>query len=417
MNADVIVLGAGIVGVSIALHLQRRGRDVILLDRRGAGEETSYGNAGLVERASVTPYPFPRDLGSLLKYGLNRSTQVRYDPFFLPTIAPWLFAYWRNSSPSRLAEATRAMKPLIEACVDEHVDLIAEAGAAPLMRRNGWIKAARSQKSLDAEAATAQALEAHGIGFEILDRAALAAREPHLGEALVGGVHFTDPATSPDPGGVTKAYAELFTRKGGRFVTGDAGSLAQTPQGWSAKGADGEEITAREAVVALGPWSNDVYERFGYRLPLAVKRGYHMHYRARGNAVLSHPVLDVDAGVLLAPMTRGVRMTTGVEFAHRDAPANTIQIDRCEPFAREIFPLGERVEATPWLGRRPCLPDMRPVIGPAPRHDGLWFAFGHNHHGFTLGPVTGRLLAQMMTGAPTLTDPAPYDARRFRSAA
>ncbi|TVR10750.1 MAG: FAD-binding oxidoreductase [Salinarimonadaceae bacterium] len=413
MNADVIVLGAGMIGVSIALHLQRRGRDVVLLDRRGAGEETSYGNAGIVERASVTPYPFPRDLASLVKYGLNRSTQVRYDPFFLPRIAPWLFSYWRASSPARLAEARQAMKPLIEACVDEHADLIAEAGAAPLIRRNGWIKAVRSQKSLDAEAANAEELKAHGIAFEILDRAALAAREPHLGETLIGGVHFTDPPTSPDPGGLTKAYADLFVRKGGRFVEGDARTLAKAPQGWRASAADGSEISAREAVIALGPWSNDVYEAFGYRMPLAVKRGYHMHYRARGNAVLSHPVLDVDTGVVLAPMSRGVRMTTGVEFAARDAPANTIQIGRCEPFAREIFPLGERIETTPWLGCRPCLPDMRPVIGPAPRHPGLWFAFGHNHHGFTLGPVTGRLLAQMMTGAPTLTDPTPYRADRF----
>lgn len=413
MNADVIVLGAGVVGVSIALHLQRRGRDVVLLDRRGAGEETSYGNAGLVERASVVPYPFPRDLALLMKYGLNRSTQVRFHPLFLPRIAPWLFSYWRNSSPARLAEATRAMRPLIEACVDDHADLVAEAGAATLMRRNGWIKAVRSQRSLDAEAATARALTSYGVAFEVLDRAALAAREPHLGEALVGGVHFTDPATSPDPGGLTKAYADLFVRKGGRFVEGDARSLARTPPGWRAQGFDGLEITAREAVIALGPWSNDVYEGLGYRLPLAVKRGYHMHYRARENAVLAHPVLDVDAGVLLAPMTRGVRMTTGVEFADRDAPPNSIQIDRCEPYAREIFPLGERVEATPWLGRRPCFPDMRPVIGPAPRHPGLWFAFGHNHHGFTLGPVTGRLLAEMMTGAPTLADPTPYSADRF----
>jgi D-amino-acid dehydrogenase len=170
---------------------------------------------------------------------------------------------------------------------------------------------------------------------------------------------------------------------------------------------------AREAVVALGPWSDDVFKPLGYRIPLAIKRGYHMHYRAAGNAVLNHPVLDTDAGVLIAPMAQGVRMTTGIEFAAREAAPTTIQIDRCEPLARELFPLGERVDPKPWIGHRPCLPDMRPVIGPAPRHKGLWFAFGHNHHGLTLGPVTGRLIAEMMTGEAPFAETEWFRADRF----
>jgi D-amino-acid dehydrogenase len=178
------------------------------------------------------------------------------------------------------------------------------------------------------------------------------------------------------------------------------------------KGDDGP-LETREAVLALGPWSDDVFRPLGYRIPLAVKRGYHMHYRAEGNAVLNHPVLDTDGGYVLAPMSRGIRLTTGAEFAPRDAAPTPVQLARTEPAAREIFPLGERVDPEPWMGRRPCLPDMRPVIGPAARHPGLWFAFGHNHHGFTLGPVTGRLLAEMMTGERPFTDPKPYRADRF----
>src|SRR5919112_37128 len=106
-------------------------------------------------------------------------------------------------------------------------------------------------------------------------------------------------------------------------------------------------------------------------------------------------------------------LTTGAEFAHRDAPKTPVQLARAEPVAKEFFPLGERVDPEPWMGTRPCTPDMMPIIGPAPKHKNLWFGFGHAHHGLTLGPVTGRLIAEMMTGEKPFTDPRPYRADRF----
>jgi len=412
MRTDVIVLGAGIVGVATALHMQARGRAVTLVDRRGPGEETSFGNAGLIERASVIPYGFPRGLAALLKYGLNRSTDARYDAAFLPKIAPWLFEYWRHSSPRRLAEAAAAMLPLIERSLSEHLPLMEAAGTTHLLRTTGWIEAYRSERSLAAGLAEAAALDAYGLAYDALDRRGLAEREPHLSDRLAGAIHWRDPASVSDPGAVTKGYAALFEARGGRFARGDARSLAPAGDGFTVATAAGP-LAARQVVVALGPWSVDVLAPLGYRIPLAVKRGYHMHYAPAGNAVLERPVLDADTGFVLAPMTRGIRLTTGVEFADRDAPASPIQLERCEPLARELFPLGGRVDPEPWLGRRPALPDMRPVIGAAPRHKGLWLAFGHAHHGFTLGPVTGRLLAEMMTGSETVADPAPYSPARF----
>ena len=166
-------------------------------------------------------------------------------------------------------------------------------------------------------------------------------------------------------------------------------------------------VEAGAAVVALGAWADVVTRRLGYALPLAVKRGYHMHYRPVGNARAQPPTLDFERGYFLAPMANGIRLTTGAEFANRDAPKTPVQLARAEPVAKAFFPLGERVDPQPWMGDRPCTPDMMPIIGPAPRHKGLWFAFGHAHHGLTLGPVTGRLIAEMLTGAPTLIDPKP----------
>jgi D-amino-acid dehydrogenase len=412
MDCQTLVLGAGIVGVCCALHLQAAGQSVILLDRDEPGLGTSHGNAGLIERSSMVPYAFPRQWSRLLRYGLNQQSSMRFSPMFLPRLAPWLLQYWRQSSPANLAEAARAMRPLIERCVEEHDVLVEASGMSGLIRAKGWIEFYRDRDELDVAVADARTYDQYGLRYDILDAAQLREREPDL-KGVVGGIHWLDPKTVSDPGALVRGYAALFVKRGGVLLQGDAGTLRQQGSEWMADSDEGT-VHARNVVIAMGPQSAEVFSRFGYRIPLAIKRGYHMHYASQPGAELRHSVIDAQAGFVLAPMARGIRLTTGVEFAASDAPINEIQLRRCETIARTLYPLGERLDAEPWLGRRPCLPDMRPVIGAAPNHEGLWFNFGHAHHGLTLGPVTGRLLAELMTGAPTFTDPAPYSPGRFR---
>lgn len=413
VKADVAVLGAGIVGVSAALHLQERGRDVVLVERESAaGRGTSYGNAGLIERSSIYPYAFPREHATVVRYALNRSTDVRYHVSALPGLAPFLLHYFMSSTPAGVERSARASRPLIERSLVEHERLMEAAGATGLMRKVGWMKVFRTRKSFGRGLADAARLDGFDLAIDQLDPAALAEREPHLGGGLVGALHFRDPGAISDPGGLVQRYAALFETRGGRFLEGDATTLEEDAPGWRVRTRDGW-LAAREIVVALGPWSDLVFKALGYRLPFGIKRGYHMHFRARGNAVLNHPVLDVDGGFLLAPMERGIRLTTGAEFARREAPPTPVQLERALPVARTLFPLDGAVEETPWMGSRPCLPDMLPIIGRAPRHAGIWFDFGHQHHGLTLGPVSGRLLAEQMTGEAPFTDPAPYRMERF----
>lgn len=412
MHCQTIVLGAGIVGVSTALHLQARGRKVILIEREEPGSGTSHGNAGLIERSSVIPYAFPRELSSLLRYGLNRQSDVRYSLTHIPKVAPWLFKYWQNSSVAGLSVATRAMLPLVQRCVEEHDALIGAAGLGDLVKANGWIEVFRNDAAFSKAKDDAQALAPYGLSYEVLDRQQLHAREADLSENVVGGIHWLDPKTVTNPGGLTRGYAALFVQRGGQFIHGDARTLRQIDSEWQVDSRQGP-ITASEVVIALGPQSADLFKPLGYRIPLEIKRGYHMHYQGRDGAELKHSICDGQGGYVLAPMAQGIRLTTGIEFAASSDTVNEIQLKRCEALARKIFPLGQRLDAQPWLGRRPCLPDMRPVIGPAARHKGLWFNFGHAHHGLTLGPVSGRLLAEMITGEATFTDPAPYSAARF----
>src|SRR6202047_485069 len=233
LKADVVVLGAGMVGVSAALHLQQRGRDAILVDRHElAGEETSFGNAGMIESGSVFPYMFPRDFGQILQYAINGSPQVRYQFFDLPSFLPWLVRYYLASSPERALHSAMAELPLIRRSLIEHEALIAEAEVPELLRRTGWIKLFRSDATLAGAVADFERARQYGVEGEVLDRAAIAVREPNLTGEFAGAVYFPQPGFVPDPGGLARAYAALFKRKGGRFLVGDARSLEQQPAGW-----------------------------------------------------------------------------------------------------------------------------------------------------------------------------------------
>lgn len=412
VKTDVVVLGAGIVGISAALHLQARGRDVVVVDRGGVAGETSYGNTGIVQAEAVFPYVFPRKPAEIIRAALNRDPRAHIRYSALPAIAPWVWRYFLNSGPKARMASAMAMRPLAARSVAEHEAFAGPAASGALLRKSGWIKAFRTERGRQTVMGEVEELRPFGINAQILDRAALVALEPHLAQVVAGGVHFTDPSTTPDPAALVKSYADLFIARGGRLATGDARALQQSGEGWSLA-ADSADLQAREAVIALGPWSSDVFAGLGYRFPLGVKRGYHMHFGATGNATLNRPVLDAEFGYVLTPMARGIRMTTGAEFARRDDPPSSAHFDRLEPIARTFFPLAERRDPQLWMGRRPCLPDMLPIIGAAPRHKGLWFDFGHQHLGLTFGPVTGLLLAQLMTGETAFTDPAPYRAERF----
>jgi len=411
-RTDALVLGAGIVGTSIALHLAKRGLAVALVDRRGPGEETSYGNAGVIEGNTLLPHPFPRGLSALLRVALKRATEANYHLSFLPRVAPWLLAYRSQSALTHRMAFAEAMRPLFARALAEHEALIAEAGAGRYLRKTGWLKVYRSDTSF-AETAPERELAAKlGLPHQVLDPDGVQALEPALAPVFRRGIYWSEAGSISNPLAVTKAYAARFAALSGLVLKGDARSLHRNGAQWRIETPEGP-VDAPAAVLALGPWTPDVLGSFGLRLPLAVKRGYHRHFRPRGNAGLTRPVVDADIGYCVAPMEQGLRLTTGAEFAARDAPPTPAQLDRLLPAARALFPLGDPVETAPWLGSRPCFADSRPVIGPAPGQPGLWLAYGHAHWGLTLGPATGRLVAELVSGAAPFCDPRPYRADRF----
>lgn len=411
-RSEVLVLGAGMVGVSAAVHLAKRGLSVTLIDRRGAGEETSYGNAGMIESSRMLPVAFPRSVVQLAKHALRIAPESNYHWTALPGLAPFLLRYWAASRPDRLEASARALRPLLAAAPEEHAALAGEAGVPRLVRKNGWLKVFRSERGFEETAADRALADRMGVPYEILERDAALEKEPHLRPVFRNALFWPETGSCPDPGALTKAYAALLLKLGGVFVRGDARTLHEFSGGWRVE-TDAGPVDGERVVIALGPWSMDVAGKFGVRVPFAVKRGYHLHFAPAGNATLGGSVLDIESGYALAPMDRGIRITTGVEFAPRDAPPTPVQIARTVPLARELFPLGEVLDEKPWVGARPATPDSLPVIGQASGRKNLWLAFGHSHLGFTLGPPTGRLLAEMVTGAKPFTNPEPFRVGRF----
>ncbi|MFO6418705.1 NAD(P)/FAD-dependent oxidoreductase [Hylemonella sp. W303a] len=408
---NVIVLGAGMVGTCTALHLQQRGHDVVLVDRRGPGEETSYGNAGIIQCEAVEPYPFPRSLSKLLRAAFKRGGDVNYHFSALPVIASHLARYWLHSGPARYPAIAQAYGRLSDQAIAEHTPLIDAAGAGDLVRREGYRWVFRDPASLETALRTAERVAPeHGLRHAALTPAELAQAEPALRQRLAGAIDWLDPWSVSDPGELVARYADLFVRRGGLIVRGDASTLRRGVTGWGVLTDEGA-FSAEHAVVALGPWSDTLLKPLGYRVPLFVKRGYHRHYT--GGTGPTRALLDMDRGLVIAPMKRGVRITTGAEFARRDAPSTPWQLTRAEAAARELIDLPTPVEHEPWRGARPCLPDMKPVIGQASRHHGLWFNFGHAHQGFTMGAISGRLLAELLNGDSPAVDPRPYSPSRF----
>lgn len=399
---DVIVLGAGMAGVSTALALQERGLSVALIDWGDPLAQSSYGNAGIIQAEAAEPYAMPRAPGELIAIALRRSNAVAWQAAALPGLWRPLWSYFRNSASARHRRIARTYAQLTARATADHAPWIAAAGAEGLIAREGFLLALRNPAALAQAVAEAERLSRdYGVRFAALDSAALGRAEPGLRSTPAGAIHWRDAWSCSDPGALVAAYAALFRARGGRTFRGDAMSLSRRADAWQVETRDEGVQSARQAVIALGAGSAALCRRFGLSVPLIPKRGYHLHLDVTNGP--RRPIVDAASSTVLAPMRRGLRILTGAEIGHGPRP-RPVQMDRARQAAAELFETGAPVDPAPWSGLRPCMPDMLPVVGPLRRHPGLWAHFGHGHQGFTLGPTTAQLLAEAMTGAHPLPE-------------
>ncbi|WP_417583579.1 NAD(P)/FAD-dependent oxidoreductase [Nitrincola sp.] len=394
--SEILVAGAGMVGVSTALALQAQGHHVTLLDSTLQCRETSYGNAGIIQAEAAEPYALPRDLPTLCKYALGLSNDVLWHPQALLQMAPALWRYFRASSTVRHRDTSSLYSQLTGRATQDHTPLITAANAEALISKSGLSILYRDAQPFDQATQQVERMySSYGVTSQVLDGAAYRAQEPALKITPAGVIHWNQSWSCSNPGALTDAYSQLFIQRGGCRQQGDANSLSQTATGWRISSQDGS-IEASQVVIALGPWSPTLLARFGYRIPMIYKRGYHAHFNAP--IVPKRPFLDAANGVVVAAMQQGLRVTSGAALVKLQSPAAAVQLKRGVQALGDLIELGQPLQEPQWFGTRPCMPDMLPLVGAAPRHKGLWFNFGHGHQGFTLGPTTAALLADAISG-------------------
>ncbi len=410
MSNSIAVIGAGSVGISSAIHLQQRGWRVTLVDRKAPASETSWGNAGVINPSSFVPLNNPDLHNSLGRYLRNTSGSLRFQKAHLLKQLPWVLGFLEASKTRRAQASSHALFMLTRQAVDEHRALMQRTGNAARFSETGWLKVFRNGGPERASQAltgfAGRMMHELGIDIEVLDRDALQAREPTLRPIFNSGYHLRAGGRVDNPGLLMREHAERFVADGGKLLHGDVSEIEekQDSVSWT---CEGELKSSDRVLLCAGPWSGDLLARAGYDVTLGVERGYHAHYELKGD-VPAHSVHDVDGEYIVGPMTGGLRLTTGVELAPRDAPSDLSQLEQVEPRLFEAFDVTGRTDEPVWRGARPTLPDSVPVIGPAPRSDRLWVNFGHQHIGLMTGPVSGKLVAQLLSG-----EQADADMRAF----
>lgn len=415
---SIIVAGAGMVGVSTALELQKRGAKVTLVDKSDPGRETSYGNAGVLARSSLMPINNPALASQLLGLMGNRGASLRYDPKFLASNLGWVARFLLSSRPSAFRKTTRALDSLIRLSIDRHLQLLNEARLRSHLSDQGWFFLYRKQENFEKTKLLRQTLAEFEVPVSELAPGEISELEPALMPIFKRGLWIQGSYSVNDPGAIVAGYARHFTEMGGTFVQASIEKFSEDETGAEVTLSSGETLRADKLVVCLGPWSRNFLKQSGYNIMMAYERGYHMHFSGGSRANekrLTRPIYDTGAGYVLAPMAQGLRLTTGVELADCDAPKSDRQLKLAEKSAREAIFLGRPVEDEPWLGRRPTFPDSRPAIGQAPLSRHTYFAFGHQHIGFSTGPGTALILADLMEDKTPSIDAEPFKPDRFIS--
>lgn len=408
-STGVAVIGGGVVGLTIALRLAQAGREVVLVEPGEPGGGASYGNAGTIADYAVMPVGTPdvlRDLPSLL---FDRDSPLAIRRAAIPSLAPWLLRFLRQSLPGPARRNAVALAALLADAAPLWRDLAAEIGGSDLMHARGALYIYDTPRALQDAARGMAERRALGVRVEMLDPDALATLEPSL-PAAAGAAYFPDALFLTDPGRMVGLVALQVARLGVGRIAARATALDQDSTGVTITGP-GLRLRAAHAVIAAGAHSRPLARAAGDAVPLDTERGYHLEWDME-HPRLSRPVCPVARGFYLCPMAGRLRVVGTVELGGLDAPPSPHRLAALERGARGLFPdLG--APARSWMGFRPSMPDSLPVIGPSRRGPRVLHAYGHGHIGLTLAPATARFITGLISGESPPAELLPCLPARF----
>ena len=386
----VAVVGAGIVGATIAFELRKRGHEVVLVDRDEPGMGCSFGNSGAISPGSVAPLAMPGVLASVPGMLLDPQSPLRVPLAYLPRALPWLMRFVASTTPRNVASAAARLHALHASAVARHLALAREVGVPELVIVRGHLHLYPDAAALAKDAAGWSLRREYGVGVERLDRAGIAALEPAVHARYTVGMHLADHATVLNPFRYVQAIVRAFRERGGEVRRADVPSLSRDGDDWTLATSAGP-LSCRAVVVAAGAWSRSLLDPHGLRLPLETQRGYHVEFE--GDAPVSRTVVLADRKAFVTPMETGVRVGGTVEIAGLSAPPDWRRAASLAQAAREALPALAPAPVRQWMGHRPCLPDSVPYIGPVASQPGLFAAVGHGHLGLTDAPATAARIA------------------------
>jgi D-amino-acid dehydrogenase len=409
----VAIIGAGIVGVSTAIWLQRAGHKVILIDRAGPGEGTSYGNAGVLASGSIVPVTTPGLLrkapGMLFSADQPLFLKWRY----LPKLLPWLWRYLRHCTPEETRRIAAALVPIVGDALENHRQLARGTGAEKWIVEAPYCFIYRDRMQFDGDAFGWGIRRENGYVWDELEGQALRAFEPTLAPDLAFMARLGGHGRIIDPGRYVRDLAAHVVASGGVLLKADIEDIVREDGRVTGVRAGGETIPCSAAVVATGVWSGKLARRLGLSIPLESERGYHVELI--DPTVTPENTLMIASGkFVITPMDGRLRLAGIVEFGGLDAPPSRAPFELLKRQAQACLPGLAWKETREWMGHRPAPSDSIPVIGAVAGVEGAYLGFGHHHIGLTGGPRTGALLAQLISGQTPNLDLAPYSPMRFQ---
>ncbi|MGJ7041553.1 D-amino-acid dehydrogenase [Shinella sp. BE166] len=411
--SSIAVVGAGIIGTTIAYALQRRGFTVTLVDRDAPGRGASYGNMASIAVTEFMPASRPGVWAQMPKWLLDPEGPVRIRPAYMPKLVPWFLRFLAASRPSKLRELEAAGAALCARALEDFGALLAETGLTPTLSAEGCLSLYADEAEFRADRDHIEILERFGFRHEILGRNAIRDLEPALTTTIAKAVLFPDNRSVADPYKLVTALAEKFLALGGVIETGEVAGFAEGEGRVSAlRLADGRRLTTDRVVLAAGAFTGRLSKLLGEPIPLETERGYHTQIMAPGIS-MRHSIIWPARAFMVTPTAGGIRVGGTVEMAGLDAPPDYRRAKVLVKRAKEALPDLKAEQTSEWMGHRPALPDTVPVIGPSATRKNVVYATGHGHLGLTYAATTARLIADLLTGATPPVDLKPYRIDRF----
>lgn len=408
----VAIVGAGIVGVSTAIWLQRDGHDVILIDKAGPGEGTSYGNGGVLASCSIVPVTVPGLLAKVPKMLFDPGQPLFLKWRYLPRLLPWLVKYLSHANAAGTSHIAKALFPVIGDSLADHQALSDGTGAEKWIVPSDYLYIYNNRAHFEGDAFGWGIRRQYGFKWEELEGPDFQSYDQAFSPELEFAVRMENHGRISDPGRYVKALAEHVVANGGRVQIGEVSDFARENGKLTGVRLDGETLPCDAAVVATGVWSKPLARSLGINVPLESERGYHLELW-EPSVMPKSPVMVASGKFVATPMDGRLRLAGIVEFGGLTAPPSRPPFDLLRSNARKAFPGLSWKEETEWMGHRPAPADSIPVIGEAPDVKGAYLGFGHHHVGLTGGPKTGRLLAQLISDRQPNVDLSPYSPARF----